>query len=56
MYTEEQLLKDPTISDWLKKQIVESYNRDILDATRDAELLLSVLEQRCLQLGLLNKQ
>lgn len=49
--SEDSLLRDPSISYWLKTQIVESKGRDILDSIRDAELLLSVLNRRFDNMG-----
>jgi len=48
---EQDLLADFSVSDWLKRQLIESHQRDILDALRDTELLLAVLQQRAAQLG-----
>jgi len=55
-YTEQQLLDDYSTSFWLKRQIEETKRRDILDARTDAEMLLMVLEQRCIDSGLIEKQ
>ena len=55
-YTEEQLMSDFSVSDWLKNQLVTTKNRDVLDSLRDAELLQSVLEQRCISAGIILKQ
>ncbi len=55
-YTEKQLLADFSVSFWLKKAIKETSQRDCLDSLRDAELLLSVLEQRCIVAGCIVKQ
>jgi len=51
--TERQLTSDFATSLWLKHQIVETKKRDIIDARRDAELLLMVLEQRCIEDGII---
>lgn len=50
--TEQQLLNDMTVSSWVKRQIQETRDQDVLAAKRDAELLLMVLEQRCLSNGI----
>jgi len=55
-YTEEQLMSDFSVSDWLKNQLVTTKNRDVLDSFRDVELLQSVLEQRCISAGVILKQ
>lgn len=55
-YTEDQLMNDFAVSDWLKRQLGESKRRDPLDSLRDAELLLSVLEQRCIAAGIIARQ
>lgn len=41
--TENDLIADPSISYWLKEQLKNSAERDLLDAINDAEMLLSVL-------------
>jgi hypothetical protein len=43
---ERSLLADPAVSYWLKGQIRQSRDRDVLDALRDAELLSEVLRIR----------
>lgn len=48
---EDNLLRDPSVSYWLKTQIAESKGRDILDSIRDAELLLNVLNRRFDNMG-----
>ncbi|MDH5327638.1 MAG: hypothetical protein OEZ68_22265 [Gammaproteobacteria bacterium] len=50
--TEQRLLDDSSVSFWVKKQIQETKDRDLVDATRDAELLLMILKQRCMESGL----
>ena len=42
----DDVLNDPTISDWLKWAIRSALNRDTLDATKDAELLFFILSTR----------
>ena len=37
------LLKDPTISYWLKDALVSAFKRDIVDAINDAHILLEAL-------------
>jgi hypothetical protein len=39
-----QILSDPCASYWLKRAIVDSQARDIVDALNDAETLVRVLE------------
>jgi len=56
IYSEEDVLNDPAISFWLKEQIKKTKNRDVLDSLRDAELLVSLLEQRCINAGCIIKQ
>lgn len=42
----EEVLNDPTISNWLKSALGSALNRDPLDVTNDAEILFLVLSQR----------
>ena len=42
----DDVLNDPTISDWLKWALRSALNRDPLDATNDAEILFLILSQR----------
>ena len=42
----DDVLNDPTISNWLKSALGSALNRDILDATNDAEILFLILSQR----------
>lgn len=44
--SEEQLLKDPSTSFWLKEQIVALNNRDPIDSLHDAEVLLELQKQK----------
>lgn len=46
-----EVLADPACSYWLRDRIRESLERDPLDALRDAETLLAILEARWLQLA-----
>ena len=46
IYSEPAMLAAPSVSDWLKCQIVESRRRDILDALNDAETLAAILRER----------
>ena len=41
---EQQLLEDASVSDWLKKQIHSSHERDCIDALDNAKQLVEVLE------------
>ncbi|QXW20194.1 hypothetical protein KXJ72_17995 (plasmid) [Comamonas aquatica] len=41
----EELLRDPAVSNWLKKAITECLERDPVDAANDAELLAQVLDE-----------
>ena len=50
---ESEILNDPSTSFWLKEQIVNSSNRDILDVLSDVEALKSVVEERARAMGLL---
>lgn len=43
---EHRLLNDPSVSNWLKEQIVDSKSRDVLDSMKDAETLLMVCHER----------
>lgn len=42
----EEVLNDPTMSDWLKWALRSALNRDPLDVTNDAEILFMILAQR----------
>ena len=42
----DEVLNDPTISDWLKSALGSALNRDPLDVTNDAEILFYILSQR----------
>jgi hypothetical protein len=44
--SEQELLANPAISFWLKDQIRHINQRDVLDALRDAELWVELLQQR----------
>jgi hypothetical protein len=41
-----KMLDDPALSDWFKRSLLSSLDRDPVDAARDAYLLSSVLDQR----------
>lgn len=43
---ESELLTNPAVSEWLRRAIVETRGRDVLDALHDVEVLKKVLEQR----------
>lgn len=51
---EQQLLEDASVSDWLKKQIKSSHERDCIDALDDAKQLVEVLEARVNAIEALN--
>ncbi|MGO3785913.1 MAG: hypothetical protein ACTJIB_12745 [Pseudoalteromonas prydzensis] len=51
---EQQLLEDASVSDWLKKQIHSSHDRDCIDALDDAKQLVEVLEARVNAIEALN--
>ena len=42
----DDVLNDPTISNWLKSALGSALNRDPLDATNDAEMLFLILSRR----------
>jgi hypothetical protein len=46
-----EVLSDPACSYWLRDRIREALARDPLDALRDAETLVAILEARWLQLA-----
>ena len=46
LFDEKILTDDPSTSDWLRNAIETSRRRDILDALRDAEVLVQVLRAR----------
>ena len=41
-----QLLNDPSFSDWFKRALLSSLDRDPVDAANDAGLLSAVLDRR----------
>ncbi len=41
-----QLLRDPGLSDWFKRSLLSSLDRDPVDAAHDAGLLSVVLDRR----------
>lgn len=43
---EQAILSDPAASFWLKRNVLETRERDPVDAVRDAELLATLLRQR----------
>lgn len=45
-FIEEQIINDPAASFWLKEQIKDSSNRDILDVLNDVDILRSILTLR----------
>jgi hypothetical protein len=47
--TLQQILGDPSISSWLKEAIKMAYQRDPLEALRDAERLIKMLGERYTQ-------
>lgn len=55
-FSEKELMEDFSVSFWLKQQIIESKSRDPLDALRDADLLVQILEQRCIALKIITVQ
>jgi len=42
-----ELMNDPSTSYWLKDSIKSALTRDIVDALTDAEMLVSILQQKC---------
>ena len=44
--TDAEILEDPSVRYWVKEQYRRSFDHDLLDAMRDAELLLKMLEAR----------
>ena len=43
---ENRILSSPATSNWLKQAITDTNSRDLLDATRDAELLAQLLKHK----------
>ena len=43
---EARVLNDPASSYWLRDRILDTRNRDPLDALRDAEMLVKILKAR----------
>jgi hypothetical protein len=48
--TLEEILADPGVSYWLKDAISTAYDRDPVDAVRDARCLLKMLGERYTQI------
>jgi len=46
-----QLLQDPGLSDWFKRSLLSSLDRDPVDAAHDAGLLSAVLDRRAQAIG-----
>ena len=46
MLNEAIVKADPATSFWLKEQLATTAKRDVIDAIRDTEILLSLLHQR----------
>lgn len=42
----DEVLNDSTVSNWLKSALSSALNRDLLDATNDAEMLFFILANR----------
>ncbi len=55
-HIENELLIDPCISYWLKEQIRESSNRDILDVIKDVELFHNILNLRIQAMKAINEK
>jgi len=55
VFTEHELIADPSVHYWVRTQIKETKKRDMLEALKDAQLLLSVLEQRCIRMGIIQR-
>lgn len=46
----DEVLNDSTVSNWLKSSLSSALNRDLLDATNDAEMLFFILANRLSEL------
>lgn len=46
-----QLLRDPGLSDWFKRSLLSSLDRDPINAANDAGLLSAVLDRRAQAIG-----
>ena len=44
--TIEEVINDPTASNWLRESLAKAVERDIVDAVNDAELLSKLLSKR----------
>ncbi|QMI49934.1 hypothetical protein [Burkholderia sp. MBR-1] len=42
----EQVIRDPSASDWLKRALESALQRDPIDAANDAEILAELLRSR----------
>ena len=40
------VLRDPSVSEWVKEGLISALARDPVDAAKDARLLAAVLEER----------
>lgn len=45
--TPAEVLQSPTASTWLKDALRAALNRDVVDASHDAEVLAMILGKRC---------
>ena len=41
-----RVLRDPNVSNWLKSTVIDSLERDPIDAANDAEILAALLQAR----------
>tara|TARA_R110000772_G_scaffold15176_1_gene44094 strand:+ start:104 stop:292 length:189 start_codon:yes stop_codon:yes gene_type:complete len=49
--TKQDIINSPSASKWLKAAIQTAERRDILDALRDAEALVQLLQEDCIKAG-----
>jgi|25BtaG_2_1085352.scaffolds.fasta_scaffold10159_3 hypothetical protein len=49
--TPEDIMEDPTASDWLIAALGSALRRDPVDAANDAEVLYRLLDRRCKELS-----
>ncbi|WP_413694448.1 hypothetical protein [Psychromonas sp. KJ10-2] len=56
MITADEVLNDQAASFWLKEQIKNAMNRDIIDAINDTEILLEVLNELNRKRGVVQKK
>lgn len=45
-----EVINDPAASHWLKNQLIALLERDVVDATNDAEALAQIMRAHCMKI------